>query len=84
MTQKEFIARLEEDKFFKNPKEMFEYRFPAVKYWLNNLSNVTIRSSKISFNLKDIQLIQNGSDEEFRLVNHAFEEIKKKLPLYKK
>ena len=77
ITKEEFLKRLKEDKFHKNPQQQIDYRLPVVQYFLTNhtdsisIVNGTMTSSKL-VNIKYLP-------EDFTLVNQAFDSIKKQL-----
>ena len=75
MTKKEFLERLKEDKWFEDPQELIDYRFPVLQYWLSNYSN-----RPMLLNNGDIITSNNvtitHSDENFTSVNKIFERIK--------
>lgn len=79
ITEEEFIQRLKEDKFPSDPKELIEYRLPVVQYYLTNYTNSTIvnTNTKVAINSKNILIIER--DEDFTLINIAFEGIKNQL-----
>lgn len=78
MTQEEFIQILKEDKFFEDYKEHALHRYPIVKYYIENYLNLTINGVNIG---KVIQLLEPTTDEQYRLINQAFNSIKENLKL---
>ena len=77
MTKEDFIARLKEDKFFSNSKELIEYRLPVVQFYLTNLTDSIAQINNELFYSKSITI--KYKEEDFTLVNQAFESIKKQF-----
>ena len=77
ITKEEFLKRLKEDKFHKNPQQQIDYRLPVVQYYLTNYTNsVSVVNGTITnSNLINIKYLP----EDFILVNQAFDSIKKLL-----
>lgn len=78
MTNEEFIKTLKEDQYFKDFKEHSLHRYPVVKYYIENYLNLTINGVNIG---KIIQLLEPTTDEQYRLINQAFNSIKENLKL---
>ena len=77
MTKEDFIARLKEDKFFSNPKELIDYRLSVVQFYLTNFTDSIAQINNELFYSKTIAI--KYEEEDFILVNQAFESIKKQF-----
>lgn len=77
MTKEDFIARLKEDKFFSNPKELIKYRLPVIQFYLTNFTDSIAQINNELFYSKSITI--KYEEEDFTLINQAFESIKKQF-----
>lgn len=77
MTKEDFIARLKEDKFFSNPKELIKYRLPVIQFYLTNFTDSIAQINNELFYSKCITI--KYEEEDFTLINQAFESIKKQF-----
>ena len=78
LTKKEFLKRLEEDKYFENIEEMLEYRVPIVQYYLINYPTKIVTGTGV-FDTSKIELQRSHSETELQLVSWAFQCIKERL-----
>lgn len=83
LTKQEFEKRLKEYKFFTDPEVIINYKLPVIQYYLTNISNINLIISQngkhTPFSSRDI--IIEYREEDFALINQAFESIKIQLKL---
>ena len=77
MNEKEFLDGLKEDKWFNNPNELIEHRFPFVQYYLKNKTNSQIITPVGIIDSKLVELIYD--ENEYLQINQAFMAIKQKF-----
>jgi hypothetical protein len=77
MNEKEFLDGLKEDKWFNNPKELIEHRFPFIQYYLKNKTNSQLITPMGIIDSKLVELIYN--ENEYLQINQAFMAIKQQF-----
>jgi hypothetical protein len=70
MTQKEFLDILKENKYFPDIKENAMYRFPVVKYYIENMLNLVVNG--IPINKVIGTLLEPTTEEEYKLICYVF------------
>jgi hypothetical protein len=76
MTQTDFASALTTDTWFDCPDELIAYRLPVVQYYLRTYTNAMVMlNMSVMLSLRDVNIKYRPQD--FCLVNHAYEGIKK-------
>jgi hypothetical protein len=77
MNEKEFLDGLKEDKWFNNPNELIEHRFPFIQYYLKNKTNSQLITPMGIIDSKLVELIYK--EDEYAQINQAFVAIKQQF-----
>ena len=77
MTEQEFLSGLKEDKWFNNPNELIEHRFPFIQYYLKNKTNSQLITPMGIIDSKLVELIYDKN--EYLQINQAFMSIKQQF-----
>lgn len=80
MTNKEFLKRLEENKYFEDTKKLEDYRFPVINFYISKLSPQININGKLGFIPNALPI---KTHEDWICMNLLFDLLRNRLGEFK-